>query len=432
MNQISNPPFILCPYCEKEEFGIWRIYPHFYLRRCNYCGYPNLNRKEPEIHYQLPHLSKKIIYLDQFALSYMVRALHPEMKATGNNNADSFWIELFQKLDKLVKMQIIICPQSYFHLQESIVSNFFEPLEKMYYLLSRGFQFVEQNLIKKQQLRESVLNWLDKSTKHFIADSLPHVFNQDINIWLPGIFTHKPAHYPPNYEDVLRESRERIHQQWIREFFLWKEKRNIKFEQWREDFYLSLIKSILYSRHDYHKFINHLPKQSTSNIELCTFLLESINTIQIIHSTFKEEGINKIEFESNTWDYLKSEYFRQIPFIKLYALVYSSFARKAGSGQKKPPDRGMTNDLNMLSLLLPYCDAMFIDNQCRACLEEKDVLDGIDYETEVFSLNNKEKFLAYLENLEEDFPPEYREKVMELYSKEWINTPAQLYQEKNK
>ncbi|MDD3657127.1 MAG: hypothetical protein PHI72_10280 [Atribacterota bacterium] len=53
---------------------------------------------------------KRIIYLDQFALSYMVRALHPEMKVTGNNNTDAFWIELYQRLDRLVKMQIIICP----------------------------------------------------------------------------------------------------------------------------------------------------------------------------------------------------------------------------------------------------------------------------------------------------------------------------------
>ncbi len=359
----------------------------------------------------------------------MVRALHPNLKATGNSKADSFWIMLYEKLDKLVKMQIIICPQSSFHLQESIVSNFFEPLEKMYHLLSRGFQFVEQNLIKKQQLRVSVLSWLGTEEKYFITNSFSLVFNRDINTWLPKKFTYKPVHFPPAYEEELRESRERIHQQWIKEFDLWKEKRNIKFEQWREDFYLSLIKSILSSHRDYHQYIDLLPAPYTCDIKLVNFLLESLHPIQIIHSTLQEEGVNKQEFKTSTWSYLQSEYFRQIPFIKLYALFYSSFARKAGSGQKKPPDRGMTNDLNMLSLLLPYCDAMFIDNQCRACLEEKDVRDQIEYQTRVFSLNNKEKFLTYLESLEKDFPPECREKVIELYGQEWIHTPTQLYKE---
>jgi len=71
---------------------------------------------------------------------------------------------------------------------------------------------------------------------------------------------------------------------------------------------------------------------------------------------------------------------------------------------------GMTNDLNILSLLLPYCDAMFIDNQCRGCLEEKDLQDNIDYSTRVFSLTSKEDFLGYLEQLETEFPPKYRKK----------------------
>lgn len=377
----------------------------------------------------LPPLSKKIIYIDQFALSYMVRAFHPEMKATGNSEADYFWLQLYQKLDKLIKMQIIICPQSHFHLAESIVSNFFEPLEAMYQLLSRGFQFVNQSQIKKQQLKESVLNWLGNSTKHnySMIGSYHTVFNQNINSWLPKTFHYKPTHYSPAYKEALRKSRERIHQQWIREFCLWKEETRIRFEQWKEIFYLSLLKEILSSHPDYRKYINMLPAQPHYNIKLGYFLIESIEVIEVIHSVFQEEGIGREALELNTWHYLQSESFRQIPFLKLYALFYASFARKGGSGQKSPPDRGTTNDLNMLSLLLPYCDAMFIDNQCRSSLEEKDVRDNIDYKTKVFSLNNKEEFLAYLESLEADFPLAYRKKVEEIYGAKWINTPAQLY-----
>ncbi len=87
----------------------------------------------------------------------------------------------------------------------------------------------------------------------------------------------------------------------------------------------------------------------------------------------------------------------------------------------------MTNDLNILSLLLPYCDAMFVDNQCRACLEEKDVQENINFSPRVFSLTSKEDFLAYLEQLEAKFPSKYRKKVEELYGIEWINTPTRLY-----
>ena len=162
-------------------------------------------------------------------------------------------------------------------------------------------------------------------------------------------------------------------------------------------------------------------------VELCPFLLETIHPIPLIYSILHEEGIGQIKQWSRTCQYLCSEDFRQIPFIKLYALFYASFARKAGSGQKKIPDRGMTNDLNILSLLLPYCDAMFIDNQCRGCLEEKDVLSRMDYQNRVFSLSNKEDFLAYLEQLEEEFPSECKKTAEKLYGSEWINTPTTLY-----
>jgi len=427
MKQVISPQFIICPFCGKKSFGISKIFPGYYLRKCQKCFYPNVQRNESEVYYILPHISKKIIYIDQFALSYMVRAIHPDMKATGNSYADNFWVNMYQKLDRLIKMQIIICPQSSFHLQESVVSNFFEHLEKMYHLISRGAKFANQDNIRKIQIENSVRNWIRDLTRKDRIDPPESVIDREVNVWLPREIKYNPSQYSKSFERKLRESRERIHQQWLKEFLIWKKYSATKFEQWREDFYLSLKKEILRVYPDYLKHLIILPAQNVHNIKLCKFLLESINLLNLIHSVFDEEGINHNDFWFKAWAYLQSDSFRQIPFIKLYALFYASFARKAGSGQKKPPDRGMTNDLNVLSLLIPYCDAMFIDNQCRGCLEEKDVRDNIDFSACVFSPSNKEKFLAYLEQLERNFPPKYRKKVEELYGTEWINTPTKLY-----
>jgi len=427
MKQVISPQFIICPFCGKKSFGISKIFPGYYLRKCQKCFYPNVQRNESEVYYILPHISKKIIYIDQFALSYMVRAIHPDMKATGNSYADNFWVNMYQKIDRLIKMQVIICPQSSFHLQESVVSNFFEHLEKMYHLLSRGAKFANQDNIRKIQIENSVRNWIRGLTRKDRIDPPESVIDREVNVWLPREIKYNPSQYSQSFERKLRESRESIHQQWLKEFLIWKKYSATKFEQWREDFYLSLKKEILRVYPDYLKHLIILPAQNVHNIKLCKFLLESINLLNLIHSVFDEEGINHNDFWFKAWAYLQSDSFRQIPFIKLYALFYASFARKAGSGQKKPPDRGMTNDLNVLSLLIPYCDAMFIDNQCRGCLEEKDVRDNIDFSACVFSPSNKEKFLAYLEQLERNFPPKYRKKVEELYGTEWINTPTKLY-----
>lgn len=373
------------------------------------------------------YLSKRVIYIDQFALSYMVRALYPGMKATGNNIADQFWVKLYQKLDKLIKLQIIICPQSNFHLQESIVSNFFKPLEKMVHLLSRGLKFIDQDQIKNLQIQDSVRNWLKDLSGSLSIDTVRTVIKKEINTWLPRNITFRHSYYPSAYEDELRNLRGRIHQEWISEFYFWKENADVKFEQWTEDFYLSFVKEILNSYPHCLRYRNYVSIPPIHHVNLCRYLLESIDPILLIHSVFQEEGIAHSDLLFNTCQYLQSGFFRQIPVIKLYSLFYASFARKAGSGQKKPPGQGITNDLNMLSLLLPYCDAMFIDNQCRGCLEEKDVQDHIDYSTRIFSLTNKDEFLEYLEQLEKEFPTEYREKAVELYGEEWINTPTKLY-----
>lgn len=374
----------------------------------------------------LPHLSKKILYIDQFALSYMVRALHPDMKATGNSNADFFWLQLYRKLDRLVKMQVIICPQSDVHLQESVVSNFFEPLEKMYHLLSRGSHFIDQYQIKRFQITDSVRCWIRNLPGEAKIHCLKSVVDRDVNLWLSRDISFNVSHYPQTYEEKLREYREKIHQKWIKEFHFWKNHTGVRFEEWMEDFYCSLLQEIFRSCPDYRK-CNIFSARPIHHVELCPFLLEAIHPISIIHSVLHEEGIAWNEQWSYTCQYLCSEDFRQIPFIKLYALFYASFARKAGSGQKKIPDRGMTNDLNILSLLLPYCDAMFIDNQCRGCLEEKDVQSRINYPTRVFSLSGKEDFLAYLEQLEEEYPLECKETAEKLYRRDWIDNPTKLY-----
>jgi len=70
--------------------GIWRqgVLPDYYLNKYNQYLYPDADRNEPDVRYVLPNLSKKIIYIDQFTLGYMVCAIHPGLTTTGNNEAD--------------------------------------------------------------------------------------------------------------------------------------------------------------------------------------------------------------------------------------------------------------------------------------------------------------------------------------------------------
>jgi hypothetical protein len=70
-------------------------------------------------------------------------------------------------------------------------------------------------------------------------------------------------------------------------------------------------------------------------------------------------------------EYLSSDALQYVPVAKIRALLFAAIARKAAAGQKQPPNRGIVSDITMVSVLLPYCDAMLVDNQIAGYLQEQ-------------------------------------------------------------
>lgn len=75
----------------------------------------------------------------------------------------------------------------------------------------------------------------------------------------------------------------------------------------------------------------------------------------------------------------------------------------------------MTNDIRMISTLLPHCDAVFVDGECHVLLTEKPVSERLGYDTQLFSHRNKEAFVTYLEEIETSAPPVHLALVEEVY-----------------
>jgi hypothetical protein len=72
-------PYIQCPYCKANEFGVWIVGSGYYLRRCKACLCPSDDYLQAK--YPLPPLNKKVIYLDQFVVSSIVKTVSPDTKA---------------------------------------------------------------------------------------------------------------------------------------------------------------------------------------------------------------------------------------------------------------------------------------------------------------------------------------------------------------
>ena len=422
-----SPPYIKCPKCGKQSFGILMIYAHHYCRRCKECLYPRGN--EPPASYSLPTLNKKIIYIDQFAISNMMKALNPKTKIYQKRTLDEFWRRLFERLDRLCKMQLIICPTSSFHTDESLLSPYFEPLKRMYELLSYGITFYDHITIKRFQIYEHAKNWITGNENKELNLDMHSVMHGEINAWQGILTISLNLQYGKDWIDNLRKSRKRNHEGFSKIFSQWQTEKDKTFDEWFKE------ESMEFGRATLQIYLNYLNKieeiyRGRSTLSINDLLPSpSAILIHIIHDVFRESGIPEQDLWSKTVEYLTSSFLKDVPFIKISSMLFAAIARKAASGKREPPNQGMINDIVIISVLLPYCDAMFIDKECHSYLKEKPLCYAIDYGTKIYSLNNKEEFLEYLSEIEMNVSKEHLDKLDEVYGKAWQKPYTTLYME---
>jgi hypothetical protein len=87
----------------------------------------------------------------------------------------------------------------------------------------------------------------------------------------------------------------------------------------------------------------------------------------------------------------------------------------------------MKNDILMVSSLLPYCDAMFLDREMHGLLKENDVHSRLRFPTKLFSMANVEELLCYLDSLRQTATSEEVERIRHVYGDEWFKPYPGLY-----
>lgn len=387
-------PYITCPNCGQNAFGVLIIVSHQYSRRCKNCLFPGFNKSYPPT--RLPLLNKKIIYLDQFVISNMMHALNPASKAHNRGDHREFYIELFKRLDLLGKKQLIGCPESEFHLYESLPTQYFQSLRRMYTLLSGGMSFNRVNRICRSQIWKTFRCWLNEKSLEDYKQDKNEAFSKGVRTGWTGRFSVSVnLGTPPFYLDELRKERETISVRLEDVFERWRKEKGREFLYW-----VAKETKGLANRH------------SNSDIHRMGAALN------------QQEAITETQWQ----EYLHSKHFAEVPCVKLEATIWATVAyRAANIGQRKAPNQGFSNDVSFISTFLPYCDAMFVDKECHGILDDKLMRDTVKQygETKVFSLKNKEDFMSYLDRVDEEATPEHLALLAEVYGE--INPYVELY-----
>jgi hypothetical protein len=351
----------------------------------------------------------------------MMKVLNVRTDAHQRGSVPLQWLDMFERLDSLVKLQLIICPASEFHRNESALSPWLIPLQRMYELLGHGIYFYHNDMIETQQLHQHAQRWIAGQGSESIPIEVKSVVYDEINAWNDRLIISSSLTPTQDVVDELRAMREQAHQDINEVFKRWQTETDGNYWDWFKEECLGLRNRVLRDYGGYlHKFATG---QLTS---AAIYPSQSVLIVRTLHKIFKDAGIPDSELWPKTMEYFNSDAIREVSFLKINSLIWAAIARQAANGRKRAPNRGMINDIKMISVLLPYCDAIFIDNEARNLLSE--VPDHeINYDTHIFSPNNMREFLAYLNRIEEEASAEHIQAVEEVYGTEWRKPYVTLY-----
>lgn len=84
-------------------------------------------------------------------------------------------------------------------------------------------------------------------------------------------------------------------------------------------------------------------------------------------------------------------------------------------------------DIDVVSTLLPYCDAIFVDNKCRSMLSNIPKTHKPPHECLVFSSKTSREFLRYLCEIRASATPDHLKLLHEVYGPTVMQLPKSIY-----
>ncbi len=415
-----QPPFRGCPGCKGANYGVLGVYGHHYIRRCRDCWCTDS--------YPLPEIEKTVIYLDQLVISNMMKAINPHTKAHQEGRVDKVWVEIFERLHSLVKLQVIVCPDSRMHNRESLTSPFKQALKRMYEALSHGITFTDPDTIRRFQIHDHAKWWLTGAGAEYEPEfKRIWAFSSPINVWQERFLI--TVEFPSRTEWIedIRQAREKSADAIQEIFSRWQTETDNDFDYWYRKELEGFRSGMLTQYRSYFTQFAEVQLGIREPTESDLFAPVSVVMIHSLHNLFRENQIPEEDLWPKTHEYFAAEIDQPVPFSRISAMLWASIARKAASGQRRLPSRGTITDIDVISTALPYYDAMFVDKECHAFLNEEPLRSQLDYGTQVFSLNTVDKFLAFLDALRQQVPQSHMNLIHEVYGPNWEEPYTQMF-----
>jgi hypothetical protein len=297
-------------------------------------------------------------------------------------------------------IQLVACPDSREHQQESLTSSFYKSLKHTYEHFSLGVSFNDSETIKLGQVGRIANGWLKKEPVTFDFDA-EEIFSGRLHEWSGRIFITVDGDLPGRVEQlrkVRRDTHERLQEvfvQWQRDKKPFREVFAAEKSAYRENLVTGYQNQCLKRAQIAAQIMRG---QMPSLDEMLPSMVE--NQMLSLQYLFQAHAVDKKQSIAMLREFLGSHAMDEAPFSVIGAAMYASMSRKAASGQKRMPNQGTANDFEIVSTLLPYCDAMFMDNECSALWHDIPKSHRLAYPCRMFSRNTARSSFATLQTSE--------------------------------
>jgi Zn ribbon nucleic-acid-binding protein len=401
---LERAPFNPCPKCQTENaFGMVWVGGSSMTRRCVRCGH--------KAQYELPKLSKKVIYLDQNAISNVFKVSSGKLR-TGSNR-EFFWKKVTELSKRVFLLQQAVFPLSDIHRDETLVYLHHDELNLAHEMLGGDVSFKNSESVIMAQTLEFFDYYLGGKPPPNTRFDLESVIEGEKDCWISDLHITASMDFSV-FAERVRSDRDRVGPALSELLQFWAAKKP-SFRQ------ALLVELEGYGRENRRALQNNTQKMSQAvtqnDSELMYECLSSrvYRQFMTLRTYAERNGISSSEATAevlNFWDW-KGNW--QLPHNKISSYLFAGLARRVASGQRNYPKVGIFNDFRAISTYAPYVDAMFLDNECANILGEQPTKDDLNLSSRIFSTKTGEEYIHYLESIEADTPETVRARACEIY-----------------
>jgi len=380
-----------CPGCgAQESFGNVDVYGSYVYRGCKKCRY----RQRVE----LPPLRKKVLYLDQFFFSHAFRAGEKEFVAAA------------ERITRLASLQLLVAPFSSIHEDETHQWNRHDELFKFIKATARGHEFEPAYEVEETQILKGFEAWLAGAPEAYQLEA-DDAYDGEVHQW-DSYMRIDVGRYMGDVE-LVRELKRQAVAGLVDLFDGWR-KLQTSFEDDLQAEYAGAGKGYIDS------YVNCALRVAGGDfMAMIDAPIMSTVVQSMLHAL--PEDMPAEERLRRCAEFLASCHFKELPYQWLNGRMHATLKSLVKGGAYSNRERALQRlsgyyfDVKHIATYAPYVDAFVMDKPMAELVSLPTVQLEARYGTKVFSRNNWDEFLAWLDSLETNMTKEHKSGLAEAY-----------------